>query len=186
MLIPLPSAPLCWASLRARGPCSVVGKFAFLSAVAGREMKANYGGDCHRYQRYIMEDRWTAIRYAIGTAGAEDIVVIAGKGAEDYQEIFEPETGELERVGCLVLPACLANDLLTSYASSNFSLHVCMSVCLSSRHALYFIRDSTRSFSANIAPLVRIPPKHWLPEYSNNNNTCTINMCTANCVLALL
>lgn len=70
-------------------------------------MEANKVCACHRYQRYVMEDRWTAIRYAIGTAGAEDIVVIAGKGAEDYQEIFEEETGELERVGCLPLPLCL-------------------------------------------------------------------------------
>eukprot|EP00884_Botryococcus_braunii_P000647 jgi/Botrbrau1/10583/Bobra.0358s0006.1 len=49
------------------------------------------------YQRYVMEDRWMAIRYAIGTAQPEDVVVIAGKGAEDYQEIYEPETGQLER-----------------------------------------------------------------------------------------
>jgi UDP-N-acetylmuramyl tripeptide synthase len=33
-----------------------------------------------------MEDRWTAIRWAIGTAYGKDCVVIAGKGAEDFQE----------------------------------------------------------------------------------------------------
>lgn len=39
-----------------------------------------------RFRRYVMEDRWTAIRWAIGTAQKNDIVVIAGKGAEDFQE----------------------------------------------------------------------------------------------------
>jgi hypothetical protein len=59
-----------------------------------------------RYQRYVMEDRWTAIRLAIGTAAADDMVIIAGKGAEDYQEIYDPETDELERVRSLeaILP----------------------------------------------------------------------------------
>ena len=33
-----------------------------------------------------MEDRFTAIRWAIGTAQKKDIVVIAGKGHHDYQE----------------------------------------------------------------------------------------------------
>ena len=39
-----------------------------------------------RFRRYVMEDRWTAIRWAIGTAQKNDCVVIAGKGAEDFQE----------------------------------------------------------------------------------------------------
>lgn len=39
-----------------------------------------------------MEDRWTAIRWAIGTAQKKDVVVVAGKGAQDYQEYqFENE-----------------------------------------------------------------------------------------------
>ena len=33
-----------------------------------------------------MEDRWTAIRWAIGTAQKKDCVVVAGKGADDFQE----------------------------------------------------------------------------------------------------
>lgn len=37
-------------------------------------------------KRYVIEDRWCAIRAAIGTAQKGDVVVIAGKGHEDYQE----------------------------------------------------------------------------------------------------
>ena len=33
-----------------------------------------------------MEDRWTAIRWAIGTARDKDIVIIAGRGHTDFQE----------------------------------------------------------------------------------------------------
>ena len=44
-----------------------------------------------------MEDRWTAIRWAIGTARENDCVVIAGKGHEDFQEIVTD--GEMARVG---------------------------------------------------------------------------------------
>jgi hypothetical protein len=51
-----------------------------------------------RYERYVMEDRWMAIRCAIGTAQQDDLVVIAGKGAEDFQEYVDPETGEVTRV----------------------------------------------------------------------------------------
>ena len=49
-----------------------------------------------RHKRYVMEDRWTAIRWAIGTARENDCVVIAGKGHEDFQEIFTD--GEMARV----------------------------------------------------------------------------------------
>lgn len=33
-----------------------------------------------------MEDRYSAIRAAIGTAGPEDVVLLAGKGSEDWVE----------------------------------------------------------------------------------------------------
>jgi hypothetical protein len=36
------------------------------------------------YGRYIMEERFYAIRVAVGMANAGDVVVIAGKGHEDY------------------------------------------------------------------------------------------------------
>ena len=58
---------------------------------------------CHaalQFRRFVMEDRFSAIRVAIGTAQAKDTVVIAGKGAEDYQEYGDMETGDLIRVGC--------------------------------------------------------------------------------------
>ena len=45
-----------------------------------------------RYRRYVVEDRWTAIRWAIGSAQADDCVVIAGRGHRDCVEwIFDGE-----------------------------------------------------------------------------------------------
>ena len=35
----------------------------------------------------VIEDRRTAIRYAMEMAGEQDIIVLAGKGHETYQEI---------------------------------------------------------------------------------------------------
>jgi len=37
-------------------------------------------------KRYVMEDRFSAIRAAIGTAGPGDVVVILGRGHKDYME----------------------------------------------------------------------------------------------------
>ena len=50
-----------------------------------------------RYRRYVVEDRWTAIRWAIGTARDRDIVVIAGRGHKDHVDYVI--NGELLRVG---------------------------------------------------------------------------------------
>lgn len=41
-----------------------------------------------RYRRYVVEDRWTAIRWAIGTARDRDIVIIAGRGHTDFTEVM--------------------------------------------------------------------------------------------------
>ncbi|KAK9805281.1 hypothetical protein WJX72_010844 [[Myrmecia] bisecta] len=49
-----------------------------------------------RFRRYVIEDRWTAIRAAIGTALPRDVVVIAGKGHEDYQEYVDNQ-GEVTK-----------------------------------------------------------------------------------------
>lgn len=46
-----------------------------------------------------MEDRFCAIRAAIGTAQARDVVIIAGKGAQDFQE-YDDGKGGIIRV-CL-------------------------------------------------------------------------------------
>ncbi|CAL8464844.1 g4379 [Coccomyxa elongata] len=49
--------------------------------------------NCYEYRRYVVEDRWTAIRWAIGSAQADDCVVIAGRGHKDFVEwTFDGET----------------------------------------------------------------------------------------------
>ncbi len=42
-------------------------------------------------KRYIMEDRFSAIRAAIGTAQPGDVVLIAGRGHCDYMEYWDGE-----------------------------------------------------------------------------------------------
>ncbi|KAK9840910.1 hypothetical protein WJX81_000011 [Elliptochloris bilobata] len=54
-----------------------------------------YWDACYQHKRYVMEDRWMAIRWAIGTARENDCVVIAGKGQEDFQDILTG--GEIAR-----------------------------------------------------------------------------------------
>ena len=52
-----------------------------------------------RYRRYVVEDRWRAIRWAIGSAQADDCVVIVGRGHKDCVEwMFDGE--HVTRVSC--------------------------------------------------------------------------------------
>jgi len=44
-------------------------------------------------RRYVVSERYAAIRYAVGMAGPGDAVIVAGKGHEDYQEFFDPAEG---------------------------------------------------------------------------------------------
>ena len=53
---------------------------------------------CYEHARYVCEDRWMAIRWAVGTAQADDAVLIVGKGCEDFQEWVRPgKDGETVR-----------------------------------------------------------------------------------------
>ena len=54
-----------------------------------------------RFRRYVCEDRYTAIRWAIAAAQKGDVVVIAGKGEKDWTEVSDGADGHL-RV-CLLL-----------------------------------------------------------------------------------
>lgn len=48
----------------------------------------------------MIEDRWEAIRYAIGSAQTDDCVVIVGRGHKDYVD-WVLEGDHLARVSCL-------------------------------------------------------------------------------------
>ena len=53
---------------------------------------------CCRYRRYVCEDRFSAIRWAIAVGQKGDVVIIAGKGDKDYMDIADGQGGIL-RVG---------------------------------------------------------------------------------------
>ena len=55
-----------------------------------------------RWRRYVCEDRFTAIRWAIATAQKGDVVVVAGKGDQDWTEVGDGRGGHI-RVGVHVL-----------------------------------------------------------------------------------
>ncbi|WIA32264.1 hypothetical protein OEZ86_003110 [Tetradesmus obliquus] len=46
-----------------------------------------------RWKRHVMEDRFQAIRAAIGTAAPGDVVLLAGRGHRDHVEHFDGEDG---------------------------------------------------------------------------------------------
>jgi hypothetical protein len=49
-------------------------------------------------ERYIMEDRFSAIRAAIGTAAPGDVVVIAGRGHVDFMDYWDGEVRGKHRI----------------------------------------------------------------------------------------
>lgn len=60
-------------------------------------------------RRHIMEDRFSAIRAAIGTAQPNDIVLIAGRGHKDCMEYGDEEVGFVAGIGVTQLP-CAAHN----------------------------------------------------------------------------
>lgn len=50
-----------------------------------------------QWRRFVIHDRFNAIRVAIATAQERDVVIIAGKGNEDFQE-YHDENGQIVRV----------------------------------------------------------------------------------------
>ena len=55
-----------------------------------------------RYSRYVIEDRWEAIRWAIGSAQTDDCVVIVGRGHKDYVDWRFGD--DIARVGSPCIP----------------------------------------------------------------------------------
>jgi UDP-N-acetylmuramoyl-L-alanyl-D-glutamate--2,6-diaminopimelate ligase len=55
--------------------------------VAGAILKDIVAGLARPADAAVIEDRRAAIQHALASAAAQDVVLIAGKGHEDYQEI---------------------------------------------------------------------------------------------------
>jgi hypothetical protein len=75
-------------------------------------------------KRYIMEDRFSAIRAAIGTAGPDDVVLIAGRGHKDCMEYGDENVGTwcLNPVGCHNSRACHGTHGALMYTKLSLSL----------------------------------------------------------------
>ena len=56
------------------------------------------GAGC-RYRRFVCEDRYTAIRWAIAAAQKGDVVVVAGKGDQDWTEVEDGRGGSIRVCG---------------------------------------------------------------------------------------
>ena len=58
---------------------------------------------CCSYARFVVEDRFSAIRWAIATAQLGDVVVVSGKGNDDWTEVADGWGGYMR--ASLLLPA---------------------------------------------------------------------------------
>lgn len=87
-------------------------------------------GACLLPPRYIMEDRFSAIRAAIGTAAENDVVLIAGRGHGDCMEYWDGEEGIVKVSHVCLFPAgfhpshttCTTCDVLLRFLGSLFLL----------------------------------------------------------------
>ena len=52
-------------------------------------------GGVGRWRRYVCEDRYSAIRWAIASAQKGDVVVVAGKGEQDWTEVSDGRGGSI-------------------------------------------------------------------------------------------
>lgn len=76
-----------------------------------------------------MEDRWTAIRWAVGTAQKNDCIVVAGKGAEDFQE-WDVGFGlvKVSSIPARNVSVCLFRPVSGLYTRSRLHLNIVLKI----------------------------------------------------------
>ena len=58
------------------------------------------------WRRYVCEDRYTAIRWAIAAAQKGDVVVVAGKGDQDWTEVSDGRGGFIRVCSFALISVC--------------------------------------------------------------------------------
>ena len=78
-----------------------------------------------RWRRYVCEDRYTAIRWAIAAAQKGDVVVVAGKGDQDWTEVSDGRGGSIRVCSFADTGVMLSQGLihLAVHVKSNLASH---------------------------------------------------------------
>ncbi len=77
-----------------------------------------------RWRRYVCEDRYTAIRWAIAVAQKGDVVVVAGKGDQDWTEVSDGRGGFI-RVCIFALIRVCTSALTSKIAVATVDIFSC-------------------------------------------------------------
>ena len=71
-------------------------------------LSCNVEGDLGcRWRRYVCEDRYTAIRWAIAAAQKGDVVIVSGKGDQDWTEVADGRGGSIRVCSFALIPVCI-------------------------------------------------------------------------------